>query len=151
MAPISAAYPVHVRGCSTAGPAAVLVKVHFLTIFTNFCCEISLVPRVLCTTEMHRSFLSLLLLLGLLRAAGSAPSCQTAFDCSLAGTCNAAGQCDCFAGFLPPDCGGLALGESRRAWLPENQTTWGGSPIKFADGMFHLYAAMNRWGSVDSK
>eukprot|EP00729_Bicosta_minor_P021681 gene21681-23608_t len=108
---------------------------------------------------MHRPFLSLLLLLGALRAAGSvhkisvgtvdAPSCQTALDCSLAGTCNAAGQCDCFAGFLPPDCGGLALGESQRAWLPENQTTWGGSPIKSADGMFHLFAAMNRWGNVD--
>jgi hypothetical protein len=93
-----------------------------------------------------------LLALGLLHEAASLQQdrCQSAADCSLAGTCNAAGQCDCFAGFLPPDCGGLALGESQRAWLPDNKTTWGGSPIKDSDGIFHMYAAMNRWGSVDS-
>merc|ERR1711907_529665 len=76
-------------------------------------------------------------------------TCKTAEDCSLAGTCNAAGRCNCFPGFLPPDCGALALGSSQRAWLPDkNRTTWGGSPIKGSDGTYHLFASMNRWGTV---
>jgi len=81
---------------------------------------------------------------------GSSHACKTMEDCSLAGTCSA-GQCECFAGFLPPDCGALALGVSQRAWLPdESRTTWGGSPIKDTNGTYHLFASMNRWGAVDT-
>jgi hypothetical protein len=107
-------------------------------------------PLVTTSGSMQLLVLSLVIMCASLSVVSSLP-CKTAEDCSLAGTCNAAGQCDCFPGFLPPDCGALALGGSQRAWLPDkNRTTWGGSPIKGSDGTYHLFAAMNRYGTVDT-
>jgi hypothetical protein len=79
----------------------------------------------------------------------AAAACETAAHCSLAGTCASSGECSCFSGFTGPDCSALALGESTAAFSPRNFTTWGGSPI-VVNGTYHLYAALNRWGTVDT-
>jgi hypothetical protein len=78
--------------------------------------------------------------------------CHTDEHCTLAGICNVStGVCECFSGFLRPDCGALDIKPTPAAngWNPPNQTTWGGSPIRVGD-TYHLYASLNRWGSVDS-
>eukprot|EP01048_Picozoa_sp_COSAG05_P010083 COSAG05_NODE_869_length_6866_cov_20.524457_2_plen_522_part_00 len=78
--------------------------------------------------------------------------CDSDEHCALAGTCNiTTGICQCFPGFLPPDCGVLDIkpAPTSNGWQPSNHTTWGGSPIRVGD-TYHLYASLNRWGSVDT-
>ena len=78
--------------------------------------------------------------------------CRTDEHCALAGTCDVTtGACTCFRGFLPPDCGALDIAPTaaENGWRPPNLTTWGGSPIRVG-GTFHLFASLNRWGSVDT-
>lgn len=78
--------------------------------------------------------------------------CRTDEDCALSGTCNvAAGACTCYPGFSSPDCGALDIKPTdvSNGWKPKGFTTWGGSPIRVGK-TFHLYAALNRWGTVDT-
>lgn len=78
------------------------------------------------------------------------PPCATAMDCSLAGRC-VTGSCVCLMGFTGKDCGALDIAPTveENGWQPKGFSTWGGSPQRIGD-TYHLYASLNRWGSVDT-
>ncbi|MEC9052741.1 MAG: glycoside hydrolase family protein, partial [Actinomycetota bacterium] len=51
----------------------------------------------------------------------------------------------------PPDCGALATRPAPRAggWRARGRTPWGGAPIKH-NRTYHMFASLNRWGTVDT-
>jgi len=69
--------------------------------------------------------------------------------CSLAGTYSPATRtCACYTGFTGSDCGALDLAPAKpwaqNGWAPAGGlTSWGGSPVRGADGTFHLFASLN--------
>lgn len=81
-------------------------------------------------------------------------SCNDAMDCNLNGECES-GKCRCDAAWRTEDCGELALmpvpADLRGAYQTKvdlrdcgtscGPSSWGGLPIKGADGRYHLFAS----------
>eukprot|EP01065_Artemidia_motanka_P026832 TRINITY_DN32069_c0_g1_i1.p1 TRINITY_DN32069_c0_g1~~TRINITY_DN32069_c0_g1_i1.p1 ORF type:complete len:375 (+),score=113.86 TRINITY_DN32069_c0_g1_i1:52-1125(+) len=70
----------------------------------------------------------------------AAQGCSTALDCELLGDC-VGGACVCDAGWTGATCSELKQGESSVVWpVSGGAASWGGSILKTADGVPHLFA-----------
>lgn len=88
--------------------------------------------------------------------ARASTSCTTAQDCSLGGAC-VEGKCSCYSTWTGENCSVLNLGAGTNIKAfnrPDNESSWGGSVIRGADGMYHMFAAdmthhcgLNSWES----
>ena len=88
-------------------------------------------------------------------AKAAAFQCTTALDCNLNGECEG-GKCRCDAAWRADDCGELALlpvpSDLRGAYQTRvnlsdcavscGPSSWGGLPLKGADGKYHLFASL---------
>ena len=69
-------------------------------------------------------------------------------SCSMSGALNSDGTCSCDSPFTGSDCAALSFGKPPEIdaglltafpGFAQKQMTWGGSPVRAADGTYHLF------------